>query len=234
MGGSSADIEALLVDVTYPDNPTPGMLPAIFRDIVGRLNAAGFSYAVVGRIALTLHEQARFVGDIEIVADFDPDGGEHAAKLVRATRSRFAAHMDPHQCRRPIVLTLRPCTGTTEAGLLDEAVTLPWFGVPAQLASAEHLLWLWCHTEATDHAMNASALIAGGTVDLHRVQGLLRETDDVEESGQRRLRLSIGDAVLSTTSSFSRFMAERRARLDPNQVPVWQLQRAEAVDNGER
>lgn len=223
MGGSSADIEALLVDVTDPDDPTPGMLPAIFRDIVGRLDAAGLAYAVVGRIALTLHEQARFVGAIEIVADLGADGGERAAELARATQARFAAHMNPHQCQRPIVLTLRPCTGATEAHLLREAVTRPWFGVPTRLASAEHLLWLWCRTEEPDHAMNASALIAGGTVNLHRVQGLLRQTDDVEESGQRRLRLAIGDAVLSTTSSFSRFMAERRARLDPNRVPAWRL-----------
>lgn len=234
MGGSSADIEALLVDVTDPGNPTPGMLPAIFRDIVGRLDAAGLAYAVVGRIALTLHEQARFVGDIEIVADLEPDGGEHAAKLVQATRVRFAAYMGPHLCRCPIVLTLRPCTGATEAGLLDEAITRPWFGVPARLASAEHLLWLWCRTEAPDHAMNAAALIAGGMVDLYRVQRLLGETDDVETSGQRRLRLAIGDAVLSTTSSFSRFMTERRARLDPNQVPVWQLPQAKAADSDER
>ncbi|TNC12487.1 hypothetical protein FF100_16910 [Methylobacterium terricola] len=210
------------------------MLPAIFRDIIGRLDAAGAAYAVLGRIALTLHEQARFVGDIEIVADLGTDGGERAADLVRATRTRFAAHMDPHLCRRPIELTLRPCTCATESGLLGNAITRPWFGVPARLASAEHLLWLWCHTEAPDHAMNASALIAGGTVDLHRVQGLLRETDDIEESGQRRLRLAIGDAVLSTTSSFSRFMTERRARLDPNQVPVWQLQRAKAADSDKR
>ena len=226
MGGSSADIEAQLIDVTDPDNPTPGMLPAIFRDIVGRLDAAGLPYAVVGRIALTLHEQARFVGDLESVADLDPDRCEHAAKLVQATRARFVTHMDPQLCLRPVTLTLRPCIGATEAGLLAEAITRPWFGVPARLASAEHLLWLWCHTEAPDHAMDASALIAGGKVDLHRVQGLLRETDDVEEGGQRRLRQAIGDAVLSTTSSFSRFMAERRARLDPNRVPVWRLRPA--------
>lgn len=227
MGGSSADIEALLVDVTDPGDPTPRMLPAIFRDIVGRLDATGLAYAVVGRIALTLHEQARFVGEIEIVADLGADVGERAAELARATRAQFAAHMDPQRCRRPITLTLRPCSDTTEAGLLAEAVTRPWLGVPARLASAEHLLWLWCCTEAPDHAMYASALITGGTVDLRRVQGLLRETDDGEEGGQRRLRLAIGDAVLSTTSSFSRFMAERRARLDPNRVPVWRLRPAE-------
>lgn len=234
MGGCSADIEALLVDVTDPSNPTPGMLPAIFRDVIGRLNAAGLAYAVVGRIALTLHEQARFVGEIEIVADLGSDGGERATEFVRATRSRFAAHMDPHQCRRPISLTLRPCTGATETMLLAEAITCPWFGVPTRLASAEHLLWLWCCTEAPDHAMSAAALIAGGTVDLHRVQGLLRETDDSEESGQGRLRLAIGDAVLSTTSSFNRFMTDRRARLGPNQVPVWQLPQAKAADSNER
>ncbi|MGW5960616.1 hypothetical protein [Methylorubrum thiocyanatum] len=233
MGNSSADIEALLVDVTDPDNPTPGMLPAILRDIVGRLDAAGLSYAVVGRIALTMHEQARFVGEIEIVADLEPHVGGRAAELMRATRARFAVHMDPHQCQRPIDLTLRPCTNATEAGLLAEAVTRPWFGAPARLASAEHLLWLWCRTEAPDHAMNASALIAGGTVDLHRVQGLLRENDDVEESGQRRLRLAIGDAVLSATSSFSRFMGERRARLASNRVPVWRLRPAEAADGAD-
>ena len=234
MGESSAEIEALLVDVTDPGNPTPGMLPAIFRDIVGRLDAAGFAYAVVGRIALTLHEQARFVSEIEIVTDLDRDEGARVTELVRATQARFAPHMDPHQCRRPIVLTLRPCTCAAEAGLLAEAIIRPWFGVPARLASAEHLLWLWCRTDDLDHAMNASALIAGGTVDLHRVRGLLRETDDVAESGQRHLRLAIGDAVLSTTSSFSRFMAERRARLDPNRVPVWRLQQAQAADGGER
>ena len=63
MGGSSADIEALLVDGHDLSNPTPGMLPAIFRDIVGRLDAEGYVYAVVGRIALTLHEQARYMSE---------------------------------------------------------------------------------------------------------------------------------------------------------------------------
>ncbi|MEE7504046.1 hypothetical protein [Methylobacterium mesophilicum] len=234
MGGSSADIEALLVDVTDPGNPTPGMLPAIFRDIVGRLDEAGLAYAVLGRIALTLHEQARFVGEIEIVADLGADGGERATEFVRATRSRFAAHMDPQQCRRPISLTLRPCAGATETMLLDEAITRPWFGVTARLASAEHLLWLWCGTEAPDHPADAAALITGGTVDLHRVQRLLRESDDIEESGHRRLRLAIGNAVLSKTSSFSRFMAERRARLDPNRVLVWRLDQAEAANGDDR
>ena len=227
MGGSSADIEALLVDVTDPSNPTSGMLPAIFRDVIGRLDAAGLAYAVIGRIALTLHEQARFVGEIEIVADLGADGGERAAELARATRTRFAAYMDPQRCRRPIVLTLRSCNGATETMLLSEVITCPWFGVPARLASAEHLLWVWCRTEAPDHPADAAALIAGGTVDIHRVQSLLREADGVEESGQRRLRLAIGDAVLTTTSSFSRFMAERRARLDPNRVPIWRLRPAE-------
>lgn len=195
------------------------MLPAIFCDIVGRLDAARLAYAVVGRIALTLHEQARFVDEIEIVANIDLDGGERAAELMRTTRTRFAIHMDPHLCRRPIELRLRSCTDATESGLLAEAVTRPWFGVSARLASAEHLLWLWCRAEAPDYAMNASVLIAGGTVDLHRVHGLLRETD-VVESGQRRLRVAIGDTVLSITSSFSRFMTERLAQLDPNRVPV--------------
>jgi hypothetical protein len=221
MGGSSADIEALLVDGHDLSNPTPGMLPAIFRDLVGRLNAQGYPYAVVGRIALTLHEQARYVGVIEIVADLGADGNERAADLVQATRARFAAHMDPKLCPRPIAVTLRPCACAIEAGLLAEAITRPWFDIPTPLASAEHLLWLWCHFEAPDHAMNAAALIAGGTVDLYRVQSLLRETDDLEETGQTRLRLAIGNAVLSTTSSFNRYMSERRARLDPYYVPVW-------------
>lgn len=221
MGGSSADIEALLVDINDPSNPTPGMLPAIFRDIVGQLNAEGYPYAVVGRIALTMHEQARYVGVIEIVADLSADGRKRAADLVQATRVRFAAHMDPMLSLRPIEVSLRPCACETEAGLLAKAITCPWFDIPARLASAEHLLWLWCHFEAPDHAMNAAALIAGGTVDLYRVQSLLRETDDLEETGQTRLRLAIGDAVLSTTSSFSRYMSERRARLDPYHVPVW-------------
>ncbi|MDP4006323.1 hypothetical protein [Methylobacterium sp. NEAU K] len=221
MGGSSADIEALLVDVNDPSNLTPGMLPAIFRDIVGELDAEGCAYAVVGRIALTLHEQARFVRAIEIVADLGADGRERAADLERATRARFLAHMDPKLCPRPIEVTLRPCACATEAGLLADAITRPWFGVPSRLASAEHLLWLWCRSDAIDNHADAAALIAGGAVDLYRVQGLLRETDDLEESGQTRLRLAIGDAVLSTTFSFSRFMSERRAGLDPNYVPVW-------------
>ena len=221
MGGSSADIEALLVDVNDPSNATPGMLPAIFPDIVGRLNAGGFAYAVVERIALTLYEQVRYVGAIEIVADLSADGRECVAGLVQATRGRFAAHMDPRLCPWFIELMLRPSTCATEAELLAETITRPWFDIPARLASAEHLLWLWCHSDGVDHTADAPALIAGGTCDLHRVEGLLHETDDVEEAGQRRLRIAIGEAVLSTTFSFSRFMSERRARLDPNFVPVW-------------
>ena len=84
---------------------------------------------------------------------------------------------------------------------------------------------MWCRSESTDHHADAAALIAGGTVDLYRVHGLLRETDDVEETGQMRLRLAIGDAVLSTTFSFSRFMSERRDRLDPSYVSVWRTLR---------
>jgi hypothetical protein len=221
MGGSSTDIEALLVDGNDLSNPTPGMLPAIFRDIVGGLDAEGYAYAVVGRIALTLHEQARFVRAIEIVDDLNADRRERAADLVRATRARFADYMDPKLCPRSIEVTLRPCACATEAGLLAKAILRPWFSIPTRLATAEHLLWLWCRSDAIDHHADAAALIAGGTVDLYRVQGLLRETDDLEESGQTRLRLAIGDAVLSTTFSFSRFMSERRARLDPNRAPVW-------------
>lgn len=46
--------------------------------------------------------------------------------------------------------------------------------------------------------------------------------------------MAIGDAVLSMTSSFSRFMAERRSRLHPIRVLVWRLQRAKAEEGGER
>ena len=233
MGGNSTDMEALLVDVNDPANLIPGMLPAIFRDIVGGLEAEGYAYAVVGRIALTLHEQARYVGAIEIVADFSADGRECVAGLVQATRRRFAAHMDPRLCPRPIKLTLRPCICATEAGLLSETITRPWFDVPARLASAEHLLWLWCHSDGVDHPADASALIAGGTDDLYRGQDLLRETDDGEEAGQRRLRLAIGDAVLSTTYSFSRYMTERRARLEPFHKPIWRRVRDDR-DEAER
>lgn len=234
MTGSSAAIEALLVDVNNLNNPTPGMLPAIFRDIIGGLDAAGLSYAVIGRIALALHEQARFVRELEIVVDVEADEHDRVADLSRKTQERFAAHMDPRKCEHPIVLKLRPSTCSVETQLLAEAITCTWFGIQARLASAEHLLWLWCHTEGPDHAMNASALIVGGTVDLYRVRSLLRTTDDIEESSQRRLRLAIGDAVLSATSSFSRFMAERRIRLDPNRVPIWRLRQAENVDGDDR
>ncbi len=77
------------------------MLPAIFRDIVGALQAEGYAYAVVGRIALTLHEQARYVGAIEIVADLSAGGPACAADLMQATRGRFTAHMDRGFVRGP-------------------------------------------------------------------------------------------------------------------------------------
>jgi hypothetical protein len=234
MTGSSADIEALLVNGNDLSDPTPGMLPAIFRDIVGRLDAAGLAYAVIGRIALTLHEQARFVSEIEIVVDVDADEHERLTALSRATQAQFAAHMDPRLCRLHIVLTLRPSTCAVEAQLLADTVTCQWFGVQARLASAEHLLWLWCRSDSLDHAVDASALIKGGSVDLYRVQCLLRAADDIEDSGRIRLRLAIGDAVLSTTSSFNRHMAEKRARLDPNYVPVWRRLQAEAAEDDDQ
>ncbi len=220
MGGSSADIEALLVDVNDVDNLTPGTLPAIFRDIVGRLDAAGLAYAVVGRIALTLHEQARFVDTIEIVADLGGSKLDQATACIAATRKQFAPVMDEARCAKPISLSLRSCKNIVETGLLAEAILCPWFGVQARIASAEHLLWLWCGSDVPDHQADAVALIRGGTVDLQRVQALLRETDDVSENAQTRLRLAIGSAVLETTFSFGRFMEERRAKLDPSHVPV--------------
>ena len=220
MGGSSAEIGALLLDVNDPDNPTPKTLPAIFRDIVGRLDAAGLTYAVVGRIALTLHEQARFVDTIEIAADLGGSKLDQAAACIEATRKQFAPLMDEARCAKPIGLSLRPCKNSVETSLLAEAILCPWFGVQARIASAEHLLWLWCGSEVSDHRADASALIGSGTVDLQRVQALIREADDDLQNGQTRLRLAIGDAVLSTTFSFSRFMDERRARLDPSYVPV--------------
>ncbi len=234
MTGNSAEIEALLFDGNDLNNPTPGMLPAIFRDIVGRLDAAGLAYAVIGRIALALHEQARFVREIEIVVGGDADEHDRIAALARATQARFAAHMDPRLCRLHIVLTVRPSTCAAETQLLADAVTCQWFGVQARLASAEYLLWLWCRSDSLDHAVDASALIKGGAVDLYSVRGLLRTTDDVEESGQRRLRLAIGDAVLSTTSSFSRYMAKKRARLNPDYMPVWRRLQAEAAEDDDR
>lgn len=221
MGGSSADIEALLVDVNDPDNSTPGTLPAIFRDIVGRLDAAGLTYAVVGRIALALHERARFVDTIEIVADLGGNKLDQATACIAATKVQFAPMMDEVQCAKPIRLSLRPCKNSVETSLLPESILCPWFGVQARIASAEHLLWLWCGSEVPEHQADAVALIGGGTVDLQRVQAHLRETDDDVEHGQTRLRLAIGSAVLSTTFTFSRFMDERRTKLDPSYVPVW-------------
>ena len=56
MSASSAEIEAMLIDGNAPDDPTPGRLPAIFRDIVSGLDAGGYAYAVLGHLALALHE----------------------------------------------------------------------------------------------------------------------------------------------------------------------------------
>ena len=176
---------------------------------------------MLGRIALTLHERARFVTAIEIVAELGPDGPQRAAALVRATQQRFALFMDPGQNAKPISLTLRPCACATEAQLLTEANVCPWFEITARIASAEHLLWLWCRSDHLDHHVDASALIGGGAVDLYRVTRLLRETDDDEEAGRTRLRLAIGDAVLASECTFSRYQEEKRKRLKPGYVPIW-------------
>ncbi len=50
MTASSAEIEALLFDGNDLNNPTPRHATMIFRDIIGGLDAAVLSYAVVGRI----------------------------------------------------------------------------------------------------------------------------------------------------------------------------------------
>lgn len=225
MVGSSTDIEALLVNVIDPDDPTPRQLPAIFQDIVGRLNAQGLSYAVMGRIALARYERARYVSDIEIVAALEDYAPEHVATLVHETRARFAPYMDRHTRANAINLSLRACHGPMEKRLLTEAATCTWFGIPARLATPEHLLWFWCLSDVPDHHVDAVALIQGGAVDLQCVQSLLREADDIEESAQVRLRLAIGEAVLASEFCFSRFMEERRARLRPDRIPVYRLLR---------
>ncbi len=82
--------------------------------------------------ALALHEQARFVREIEIVVDVEADEHDRVADLSRKTRERFAAHMDPRKCEHPIVLTLRPSTCSVETQLRAEAITRTWFGVQAR------------------------------------------------------------------------------------------------------
>lgn len=223
MGGSSADIEALLVNVNDPDDPTPRQLPAIFRDILGRLNALGLPYAVLGHIALTRHEQGRFVNDIEIVVALGADGPERAAALVWETCERHAPYMERRTCPNAITLSLRPCSSPTETQLLTEASTCTWFGIEARLASAEHLLWHWCRSDSPAHQADAAALIRAAPVNLQRVLRLLSGDDDPEESAQMRLRLAIGEAVLTSEFSFSHYMEERRARLKPDRVPVRRL-----------
>jgi hypothetical protein len=223
MASSSADIEALLVNVRDLDDPTPRQLPAIFRDIVARLHEQGFNYAVLGRIALAHYERARYVSDIEIVVDANGVEFAQATALAGKTRESFASYMDRSTRLNAIGLSLRQCLGPTEEALLAQATTCAWFETQARLASPEHLLWFWCLSDALDHHADADALIRGAEVDLCRVQCLLREVDDADESAQTRLRLALGNAVLGSESSFSRYMEERRARLEPNRIPIWKL-----------
>ncbi|KQU05130.1 hypothetical protein ASG60_00050 [Methylobacterium sp. Leaf469] len=98
-----------------------------------------------------------------------------------------------------------------------------WFGTEARLASAEHLLRLWYRSDALDHRADAAALIQAAPVDLHRVLRLLREVEDDEGAAHMRLRLAIGDALLTSELFFSNQMEERRARLKSDRVPVWRL-----------
>lgn len=222
---SSKDIEALLVNVNDLDDPTPRQLPVIFRDIIERLNAQGLAYAVLGHIALARYERARYVSQIELVAALGADGPERAAALVHETHARFAPFMDRRSRANAISLSLRPCSSPTELQLLKEAPTCIWFEIEARLASPEHLLWHWCCSNELTHRADAAALIQADPVDLLRVLRLLRETDDAEESAQKRLRLAIGDAVLASEGSFSRYMYERRAKLTPDRVPAWRRNR---------
>ena len=223
MAGSSADLEGLLVNVNDPNDPTPRQLIAVFQDIVGRLNAQELSYAVLGRIALSYYAVPQYVSDIEIVAALDETESGHAAPLVQETRAGFATYMDRRTRTNAIGLSLRACSGPIEKSFLAESTTCTWLGIAAQLASPEHLLWLWCLSSVPDHHVDAAALIRGSAVDLQRVQSLLGAADDAEEAAQDRLRTAIGEAVLVSEFSFSRFMEERRARLKPNWVPVHQL-----------
>ncbi|GJE53812.1 hypothetical protein [Methylobacterium thuringiense] len=216
MADSSVDLEDLLVNVCDPDDPTPRQLLVIFQDIVARLNAQGLSYAVLGRIALANYAEPQYVSEIEIVAALHEIEPEHTATLVHQTRAQFAMHMDQRTRTNAISLSLRNCTGLVETKLLTEATTCTWLGITTRLASPEHLLWLWCLSHAPDHGADAVALIRGNAVNLQRVQSLLREVDDVEEIAQGRLRMAIGEAVLATEFSFSRYMEERRSCLKPD------------------
>lgn len=219
----TVDIRDLLFNVNDADDPTPRQLPTIFQDIVGQLNARELSYAVLGHIALARYERARYVKDIEIVVRLNANDYRLAAVLAEETRQRFALYMDRHSRANAITLSLRSCLSPVEEGLLTEAFICTWLGITVRLASPEHLLWFWCHSSTLEHHVDAAALIRGDAVDLQRVQSLLREADNFEETGQERLRSAIGEAVLTSEFSFSRYMEERRARLKPDQVPVWRL-----------
>lgn len=215
MGDTSADIEILLV------HPPQQQLPVIFRYIVGRLDASGIAYAVVGRIALTRHEQARSVSDIEIVAELSGESSRSVTNLLEAARQQFGSFMDRTEYMNAISVSIAPCEHEVDRQFLIEADVCDWFGVAARMASAEHLLWHWCRSQKLDNFIDAIALVKGAHVNLQRVRWLLHAEGD--RDGRSRLCQAIGEAVLEGESSYSHYMEERLRYPKPGVVPVWRL-----------
>lgn len=59
MAGALAEIEALLVSVEAPDDPTPPQLPPMLCNKVKRHNARAYAYAMLDHIVLAMSRPAR-------------------------------------------------------------------------------------------------------------------------------------------------------------------------------
>lgn len=186
-----ADVDArcapgilLLVDFIGTD-PITGKqtgLTGTVRRALRALNTTDARYAVIGATALAVRGLPRMTRDLDVAVELD-DAGIAFEALQNAG---FDASVPPERLHKPesTVLFMDPKTGLDvdivvaagdpESYVIREALTAKVFGIPAPVASLEHLLLLFMYSNEPKHIGDFAAIVGSEHADPRKVEIVLQ------------------------------------------------------------
>lgn len=176
-------LETRIVDLLTLD-PVTGKgtgLDRTVRRVLRALAASEVPYCVVGATALAVRGLPRMTRDLDLAVLID-DGAEAIATL-RAAGLRPETPVGTAEDPEPMIVFVDPATsvevdllvsaGDPEATVIDEAPSAEVFGVPARVATLEHLLLMYLYSNQPKHLGDFAAIVQSGRADLARAEKLL-------------------------------------------------------------
>ena len=160
---------------------TTGLAKTIRRALTA-MAAARVPYCVIGATALAVRGLPRMTGDLDLVVL----AGD-AARVIGALRAAGLRSATPTGALRdpePLIVFVDRATGVEvdllcavgdpEATVIDEAPRTKVFGVPAPVATLEHLLLLYLYSNQPKHLGDFARIVQSGQANLGAVERALK------------------------------------------------------------